>query len=66
MDVTPVRPPPEGVESNMDDPESKAWQMEIIVGVMISIVVISMLLRTYCRLKISRKFGIEDCKLRLP
>lgn len=66
MDTTPVRPPPEGQVSNLIDPVSRAYQVEIVICVMVALVLISMLLRTYCRLKISKTFHAEDCKLVHP
>lgn len=59
MDTTPVRLPPEGQESNLIDPVSRAYQLEIIICVMIALVTTFMLLRTYCRLKVSHAFFLQ-------
>lgn len=66
MDTTPVREPPEGQVSNLVDPVSRAYQLEIVIGVMTALVTISMLLRIYCRLKIAPASGADDCKLMAP
>lgn len=66
MDTTPIREPPEGQVSNLIYPVSRAYQLEIVIGVMTALVTISILLRIYCRLKIAPVFGADDCKLMAP
>lgn len=66
MDTTPVREPPEGQVSNLVDPVSRAYQLEIVIGLMTALVTISIFLRIYCRLKIAPVFGADDCRLMAP
>ena len=62
LDITPVRPPPPGRESNLIDPESRAYQVIIVIAVVSFLVVVLSSMRVYTRLKITRTFGVDDCE----
>ena len=60
-DFQPALPPPKGIQSNFDDPETlKKWN-NICISVCLSITTILFFLRNYVRLGIKREWTIEDC-----
>jgi hypothetical protein len=61
LDSTPVRPPPPGQTSNFFDPESRSYQLVILIGVLTALVATFLLLRLYIRLGVTKSYGIDDC-----
>jgi len=62
LDRIPLQPPPPGVVSNFEHPVSRAAEVQITTYVFLPLMVIFVLLRLYTRLKITPKFGADDCK----
>lgn len=62
MDTTPARPPPPGHSSNFVNPESRSYQLVIVIAVAFALVVLITTTRVYIRLKVTRSFGVDDCK----
>ncbi|KAI2615507.1 hypothetical protein GGR54DRAFT_292718 [Hypoxylon sp. NC1633] len=60
LDTTPVRPPPPGQTSNFTNPESRSYQLIIIIAVFTALIAILVSLRIYARLRITRSFGADD------
>ncbi|CAG8952740.1 hypothetical protein HYFRA_00008984 [Hymenoscyphus fraxineus] len=56
----PALPPPKGVTSNFVNPESRATEARAAIYLCLSLMVISVLLRVYARLRVSRSFGADD------
>lgn len=65
LENTPVRPAPEGQESNFIDPVSRAYQLEIEIAVAVALVVFFLSFRLYCRLRVTKTFGADDCEYKL-
>ncbi|KAJ8124294.1 hypothetical protein O1611_g9346 [Lasiodiplodia mahajangana] len=61
FDTTALRPPPPGRTSNFTNPESRSYQLYILIAVLTALVVIVISLRLYTRLRITRSFGVDDC-----
>jgi hypothetical protein len=59
---TPAAPAPEGVTSNLVDPESRAWTVALTIGITLPPAIILVALRIYARLGLARKLGFDDCK----
>lgn len=57
-----MRPPPEGQESNFIDPVSRAYQLEIVIAIAVALVLVFLSSRLYCRLKVTKTFGADDCE----
>ncbi|KAK8139431.1 hypothetical protein PG984_002811 [Apiospora sp. TS-2023a] len=60
LDSTPIVPPPPGRESNLVDPESRSYQLVIIIAVLSALVIAFTSARVYTRLRITHSFGIDD------
>ncbi|KAK8124365.1 NAD(P)-binding protein [Apiospora kogelbergensis] len=60
LDTTPIRPPPPGHKSNFVDPESRSYQLVIVVSVLSFLTIIFTSVRVYTRLRITHSFGIDD------
>lgn len=61
LDSTPAVPPPPGHDSNFTNPESRCYELVIVITVFACLIVIVLILRIYLRLKITRSFGADDC-----
>ncbi|CAG8975817.1 hypothetical protein HYALB_00009397 [Hymenoscyphus albidus] len=55
----PALPPPKGVTSNFINPESRAKEARAAIYLCLSLMVISVLLRIYARMGVSRSFGAD-------
>lgn len=62
LDTTPVRPPPPGHKSNFVDPESRSYQLVIVIAVLSFLTILFTSARVYTRLRITHSFGIDDCR----
>ena len=62
LDTTPVRPPPPGQDSNFINPESRSYQLVIIISILSAFIALLVPLRVYTRLRITRSFGADDCR----
>ncbi|KAK8042898.1 hypothetical protein PG994_013381 [Apiospora phragmitis] len=60
LDTTPARPPPPGVESNFDNPESHSYQLVIVIAVMTALLVLFTVGRVYTRLRVTKSWGADD------
>ncbi|KAI3317211.1 hypothetical protein HD806DRAFT_515773 [Xylariaceae sp. AK1471] len=60
LDSTPVRPPPPGKTSNFTNPESRSYQLIVLISVLSALVVLSIALRIHTRLRSARPFGADD------
>ncbi|KAI1351315.1 hypothetical protein F5Y01DRAFT_128582 [Xylaria sp. FL0043] len=60
LDHTPVRPPPPGQHSNFDHPESRSYQLIILISVLSFLVAVVILMRLYARLRVTKSFGTDD------
>ena len=62
LETEPVMPPPPGVESNFDDPESYAPVVIAVSSVFTSLMIIAVLVRILVRSRIHKQWGWDDCK----
>lgn len=62
LDTTPARDPPPGQESNLIDPDSLSYQLVIVIVVSSALMLLLFASRLYVRLKVTRSFGMDDCK----
>jgi hypothetical protein len=58
----PARPPPPGVTSNFDHPQSRAIAAHIGMGICIGITSVLIILRVYVKLTVTKLWGWDDCK----
>lgn len=58
----PVRPPPPGRTSNFTNPESRSYQLIILISVLSFLVVAMILMRLYSRLRVTRSSGLDDSR----
>ncbi|TGJ77551.1 hypothetical protein E0Z10_g10720 [Xylaria hypoxylon] len=56
----PALPPPSGVKSNFDNPESREQLAKIVVGLTYGLMLVFLALRIYARIKITRSLGVDD------
>ncbi|KAI4859638.1 hypothetical protein F4820DRAFT_453692 [Hypoxylon rubiginosum] len=60
LSLIPLGPAPPGVTPNLIDPPSVAWLSRLAVYVTLPLVGVSLIMRLYVRLRVSRKFGLDD------
>ncbi|KAF2730927.1 hypothetical protein EJ04DRAFT_579498 [Polyplosphaeria fusca] len=60
LDHTPAARPPPGRESNFDNPESRAYQLVIVIAICLALVVLFTSTRICTRFRINRSFGADD------
>lgn len=58
--ITPAKPAPPGITSNLINSESRAWNVELAVGITLAPALLLVALRIYARLGLARKLGIDD------
>ncbi|KAI8947537.1 hypothetical protein F4801DRAFT_582266 [Xylaria longipes] len=58
--VTPAGMPPPGMTSNLIDPESRAWNVTITIGLTLGPAIVLVALRIYARLGLARSLGVDD------
>ncbi|KAI0537447.1 hypothetical protein GGR58DRAFT_502153 [Xylaria digitata] len=58
--VTPAAMAPAGMTSNLVNPESRAWQVELTIGITLAPALFLVPLRIYARLGLARNLGIDD------
>lgn len=63
LDHIPAGTPPPGVIPNLTDPPSKGDAIVILDGVFVSLMLVSVLIRVYVRLRLVKTWGWDDCKL---
>lgn len=61
----PALTPPTGVIPNFIDPPTRAPATRVVVCVTLALMLGFVSLRIYTRLRVTRTFGADDCKLRL-
>jgi len=59
----PALAPPPGVRPNFKDPLSLETPLRVSVCLVMALMLVFVSLRVYTRLRITREFGAEDCKL---
>ncbi|KAI1123698.1 hypothetical protein F5Y10DRAFT_285804 [Nemania abortiva] len=60
LDNTPSAPPPPGHIPNFTNPESRSYQLYILIAVFSALVLLASSMRIYTRLRITRSFGADD------
>ncbi|KAI8944743.1 hypothetical protein F4801DRAFT_570613 [Xylaria longipes] len=60
LEQIPALPPPPGVQSNFDNPETREGLAKIVVGLTYGLMVIFLALRIYTRVRITNSLGIDD------
>ncbi|KAI0903202.1 hypothetical protein F4824DRAFT_493250 [Ustulina deusta] len=60
LDTTPSAPPPPGRTPNFIHPESRSYQLYILIAFLSALVVFIGSMRLYTRLRITRSFGVDD------
>ncbi|KAI3325463.1 hypothetical protein HD806DRAFT_552739 [Xylariaceae sp. AK1471] len=58
--VTPAAMAPPGMTSNFINPESRAWNVELTIGITLIPAIILVALRIYARLGLARSLGVDD------
>ncbi|KAI0487113.1 hypothetical protein F4859DRAFT_468204 [Xylaria cf. heliscus] len=58
--ATPAGMPPQGMTSNLINPESRAWNVLLTIGITIGPAIILVVLRFYARLRLARSLGVDD------
>ncbi|KAI1757572.1 hypothetical protein F4782DRAFT_525381 [Xylaria castorea] len=58
--VTPAGMHPAGMTSNLIDPESRAWNVELTIGITLGPAIFLVALRIYARLGLARSLGVDD------
>jgi hypothetical protein len=66
LDQIPALPPPPGVQSDFDSPETREGLGRIIVGLTYALMLIFLGLRIYTRLRTINYFGADDCEYQDP
>ncbi|KAI1179218.1 hypothetical protein F4777DRAFT_502601 [Nemania sp. FL0916] len=56
----PALPPPTGVQSDFENPKSRAALAEIVVGLTYALMLVFLALRLYTRITITRSLGADD------
>ncbi|KAI0194264.1 hypothetical protein EV127DRAFT_214725 [Xylaria flabelliformis] len=51
---------PAGMKNNLIDPESRAWNVELTIGITLGPAIFLVALRIYARLGLARKLGVDD------
>jgi hypothetical protein len=62
MAVTPAATPPHGLDSNFDDPPSKAEAVYIVMSVCLGLVTLLVAIRIYTRARITKSLWWDDCE----
>ncbi|KAI1748061.1 hypothetical protein F4782DRAFT_386685 [Xylaria castorea] len=60
LEQIPALPPPPGVQSNFDNPETREDSAKIVVVLTYGLMLIFLALRIYTRVKITNSLGIDD------
>ncbi|KAI0544893.1 hypothetical protein F4679DRAFT_589002 [Xylaria curta] len=60
LEQIPALPPPPGVQSNFDNPETREGPARIVVGLTYGLMLIFLALRIYTRVRITNSLGIDD------
>ncbi|KAJ8120457.1 hypothetical protein ONZ43_g2838 [Nemania bipapillata] len=61
LDTIPALPPPAGVQSNFDNPETREDLAKIVVGLTYGLMLVFLALRIYTRIRITNSLGVDDC-----
>jgi hypothetical protein len=62
MAVTPAAAPPHGLNSNFDNPPSKAQTVYIVMSVCLGLVTLLVAIRIYTRARITKSLWWDDCE----
>ncbi|KAI3326822.1 hypothetical protein HD806DRAFT_488300 [Xylariaceae sp. AK1471] len=60
LDRVPALPPPPGVQSNFESPETRDGLGRIFVGLTYGLMLVFLALRIYTRMKFTRALGVDD------
>jgi hypothetical protein len=61
LDHMPARQPPPGRKSEFENPESRAYQLVIVIGICLALVLVLISARIHVRLRVNHAFGVDDC-----
>ena len=61
-EIVPAYPAPPGVTANFVNPDFIGTRLIIVCAVFSFLTVVCVVLRLYVRLRITKAFGIDDCK----
>ncbi|KAI0102812.1 hypothetical protein GGR51DRAFT_526284 [Nemania sp. FL0031] len=56
----PALPPPLGVQSDFDNPETREGLAKIVVGLTYGLMLVFLLMRIYTRIKVTNSLGVDD------
>ncbi|KAJ8120095.1 hypothetical protein ONZ43_g3108 [Nemania bipapillata] len=59
--ITPGGTAPAGMTSNLIDPVSRAWNVQLTIGITLIPALLLVVLRIYARLVLARSLWIDDC-----
>lgn len=62
LDQIPALPPPPGVQSNFDSPETREDLAKIVVGLTYGLMLVFLAMRIYTRIRITNSLGVDDCE----
>lgn len=62
LEHIPALPPPPGVQSNFENPETREGLAKIIVSLTYGLMLIFLAMRIYTRVRITNSLGIDDCE----
>ncbi|KAI0456850.1 hypothetical protein F5B21DRAFT_113068 [Xylaria acuta] len=60
LEQIPALPPPSGVQSDFDNPETREGLAKIVVGLTYALMLIFLALRIYTRVRITNSLGVDD------
>ncbi|KAI0479748.1 hypothetical protein F4859DRAFT_448704 [Xylaria cf. heliscus] len=60
LEQIPALPPPQGVQSNFDHPETREGLAKIVVGLTYGLMLIFLALRIYTRVRVTNSLGSDD------
>ncbi|KAI1150710.1 hypothetical protein F4825DRAFT_452225 [Nemania diffusa] len=60
LDQIPALPPPPGVQSNFDSPETREDLAKIVVGLTYGLMLVFLAMRIYTRIRITNSLGVDD------
>ena len=59
--TTPSGMAPAGMVSNFVNPKSRAWNVQVTIGVTLLPAIVLVVLRIYARIGLARRLWIDDC-----
>jgi hypothetical protein len=62
LDQIPALPPPPGVQSHFEHPETREDLAKIVVGLTYGLMLVFLAMRIYTRIRITNSLGVDDCE----